>query len=79
MIGSTIISPTYRFSFVVVLADDHLVEQQAEQERVDQADQARRQDRDQDDRDLELVRREEGRDASERARAALLGDRLVVR
>ena len=38
----------------------------AKQERVDQADQARRQDRDEDDRDLQLVRREEGRDPAER-------------
>ena len=62
----------------VVLADDHLVEEQAEQQRVDQADQARGQDRDEDDQDLELVRLEEDRDAPNRARAPFLRDRGEV-
>ena len=74
-IGSTIISPTYRFSFSVLATDDDLVEQHAQQERVDQADQARRQDRDEDDHDLDPVRPEERDDPAERAAAPLLGDR----
>ena len=70
-----IISPTYRFSFSYCATDDDLVEQHAQQERIDQADQARGQDRDQDDHDLQAIRPEERDDPAERAGASLLGNR----
>ena len=52
--------------------------QQAEQQRVDQPDEARRQDRRQDDDDLDPVRLEEGHDPAEGPGPALLGDRREV-
>ena len=62
----------------VVLADDDLVDQELEQERVDQPEEARDEDREQDDDDLEPVRPEEGDDPADRLAAALLGDRREV-
>ena len=49
MMGTTIIRPTNRLRFVEVLAGDGLVDEQLEQERVDEAQEARDEDRDQDD------------------------------
>ena len=70
--------PDVQVQLLVVAADDHLVEQEPEQERVDQADEARRQDRDQDDEHLEPVRPEEGDDPPERRGAPLLRHRVEL-
>ena len=57
---------------LVVPPDDDLVNEQLEQVRVDEADEARCQDRDEDDRDLRPVGAEEGDDPPDRLAAALL-------
>ena len=70
--------PDIQVQVRVVLADDDLVDEHAEQERVDQAQEARDQDRHHDDRDLRPVRPEERGDPPDRPRASLLRDRLDV-
>jgi hypothetical protein len=67
--------PDVEVQSLVVLADDDLVDEQLEQVRVDEPDQARGQDRDEDDRDLRPVRLEEGDDPSQRGATPLLRDR----
>ncbi len=67
--------PDVQVQLLVLATDDDLVEQHAQQERIDQADQARGQDRDQDDHDLQAIGPEERHDPPERASASLLGNR----
>ena len=58
-----------------VVTDDDVVDQELEQVRIDQADEARRQDRHEDDDDRQPVRPEEGHDAAHGPAPALLGNR----
>src|SRR3954452_21794293 len=59
----------------VVAADDDLVQEKAQKQRIDESDEAGRDDRRQDDDDLEPVRLEEDEDLADRLSATLLGDR----
>ncbi len=67
--------PDVEVEVVVVLADDDLVDQQPEEQGIDQADEAGRQDRHEHDHDLELVRPEEVDDPAQGLGLALLRDR----
>ena len=63
--------PDVEVQLLVVAADDDLVEEDTQQQRVHEADQAGQQDRDQHDEDVGPIRTEEGEDPADRRAAPL--------